>query len=95
MALRSLVAASSSSSSGSVKQAPVLSASGARVFWERAPRDVVLWPPSFEAFERLSTGLVPFVFVGVRNPATGVLSGILLVNADLADGERERERKKK
>lgn len=63
----------------------VLSASGARVFWEKTPRDVMVWPPSFEAYERLNKGYVPFVFVGIRHPGTGVLSGIMLVNAELAD----------
>ncbi len=54
-------------------------------FFARAPADVLLWPPSEEAYERTMRGLVPFVFIGRRHPITGVVSGVILVNAELRD----------
>ncbi len=61
-------------------------AGGRTSFFARAPADVVLWPPSEQAYERTMRGLVPFVFVGKKNPqGTGVVSGVVLVNAELCD----------
>jgi hypothetical protein len=81
--VRSLLAASAAHSSvPSASSAPTSSAS---VFWSRAPVGVLVWPPSFDAYLRASAGLVPFVFVGVRHPDSHVVSGVLLVNVDLAD----------
>ena len=58
---------------------------GVASFFALAPADVLLWPPSEQAYERTMRGLVPFVFAGKRHPATGVVSGVVLVNAELRE----------
>jgi hypothetical protein len=54
-------------------------------FYARAPADAVVWPPTEQAYERIMRGLVPFVFVGRKHPGTGVVSGVVLVNAELRE----------